>query len=95
MHRERLLSDHAGDALRCKLNALERPRIPSKGVVLSNLVQTHNRDCPEWLAEQPDNTFHAVVTDAPYGMLEYTPLTGKSKRGGRSGLTPSENEMLL
>src|SRR5438445_2640845 len=28
-------------------------------------------DCFEWLGKVPENTFHAIVTDPPYGVKEY------------------------
>lgn len=31
-----------------------------------------NADCHAWLAEQPENTYHAIITDPPYGFHEYT-----------------------
>ncbi len=39
-----------------------------------------------WLAEQPDASFEAVVTDPPYGMIEYTPAQMKKLREGRGGV---------
>src|SRR2546430_2222806 len=32
-----------------------------------------NADCFAWLREQGANSFHAVVTDPPYGLVEYAP----------------------
>jgi DNA modification methylase len=55
-------------------------------VVLSNRIQLHNRDCLEWLAEQEDNSFHAVVTDPPYGMHEYSQKQIEKLRAGRGGV---------
>lgn len=52
----------------------------------SGLVELHEADCMEWLGKQPDNSFHGVVTDPPYGMLEYTPAQMKKLRGGRGGV---------
>lgn len=40
----------------------------------------------KWLAAQPKNTFEAVVTDPPYGMLEYTPDQMTKLRAGRGGV---------
>ena len=28
-------------------------------------------DCVEWLNRLPENSFHAIVTDPPYGVKEY------------------------
>ena len=43
-------------------------------------------DCLEWLAEQPPHTFHGVVTDPPYGIVEYTPQQQRKLRRGRGGV---------
>ena len=45
-----------------------------------------NDDCFDWLDARGDCTIHAVVTDPPYGLHEYT-LTEQSKlRKGRGGV---------
>jgi DNA modification methylase len=49
-------------------------------------------DCLDWLAAQPANTIHAVVTDPPYGLVEYTPaqqLKLRQRRGGVWRIPPS------
>lgn len=38
-------------------------------------TQLFYSDCMDWLALAPDESVHAVVTDPPYGMLEYSPLS--------------------
>lgn len=48
----------------------------------SESFRVYHIDAFEWLARQPANSIHAVVTDPPYGLLEYTPKElGKMKRG--------------
>ncbi|HUP00469.1 MAG TPA: DNA methyltransferase [Gemmatimonadota bacterium] len=43
-------------------------------------------DCIEWLVTRPENSIHAVVTDPPYGLVEYS-LEEKAKlRAGRGGV---------
>ena len=32
----------------------------------------HHEDCFSWIERQPGNSIHAVVTDPPYGLYEYT-----------------------
>ena len=49
----------------------------------SRLVQA---DCLEWLAAQPATSVHAVVTDPPYGLVEYTPKEQQKLRNGRGGV---------
>ena len=43
-------------------------------------------DCFDWLAARPDNSIHAVVTDPPYGLQEYTPTEQRKLRNGRGGV---------
>jgi site-specific DNA-methyltransferase (adenine-specific) len=43
-------------------------------------------DCFDWLERQPDNSIHAVVTDPPYGLHEYTPEQQTKLRKGRGGV---------
>jgi site-specific DNA-methyltransferase (adenine-specific) len=46
----------------------------------------HHADCFEWIADLPDNSIHAVVTDPPYGLHEYSPEQQAKLRGGRGGV---------
>ena len=43
-------------------------------------------DCLEWLRSQEANTVHAVVTDPPYGLFEYTAEQQEKLRNGRGGV---------
>jgi DNA modification methylase len=43
-------------------------------------------DCLEWLDRQPDNSIHAVVTDPPYGLVEYTDEEQQKMRAGKGGV---------
>lgn len=43
-------------------------------------------DCFDWLEQQEENRFHAVVTDPPYGLHEYTPEQQAKLRSGRGGV---------
>ncbi len=45
-----------------------------------------NADCFDWLDAQPPNSFHAVVTDPPYGLKEYTPEELGKLRSGHGGV---------
>jgi len=46
----------------------------------------HHADAFEWLAKQESNSFHAVVTDPPYGLVEYTPAELEKREAGRGGV---------
>lgn len=43
-------------------------------------------DCFHWLARQDDNSFRAVVTDPPYGVVEYGEAQVRKLREGRGGV---------
>ncbi len=43
-------------------------------------------DCIEWLADQPDCSIHAVVTDPPYGPTEYSAKQQKKLRSRSGGV---------
>lgn len=43
-------------------------------------------NCLDWLAEAPDRSVHAVVTDPPYGLVEYTAREQAKLRAGRGGV---------
>jgi DNA modification methylase len=52
----------------------------------------YRADCLEWMDRQPANHVHAIVTDPPYGLKEYTPDEKRklrSKRGGIWRIPPS------
>jgi DNA modification methylase len=48
--------------------------------------EIHNADAFEWLRAAPPNSIHAVVTDPPYGLKEYTPKEIGKLRLGRGGV---------
>ena len=56
---------------------------PAVVVGRARLIQA---DCLEWLSAQPDASIHAVVTDPPYGLVEYTPKEQEKLRRGRGGV---------
>ena len=46
----------------------------------------YNADSFEWLRLQRANSFHAVVTDPPFGIVEYTAKELNKRRNGRGGI---------
>jgi DNA modification methylase len=46
----------------------------------------HNADSFEWLRGQRANSFQAVVTDPPFGIVEYTARELHKRRNGRGGI---------
>ncbi len=43
-------------------------------------------DCFEWLKNREANSIHAVVTDPPYGLFEYSPEQQTKLRNGKGGV---------
>ena len=43
-------------------------------------------DCLAWLDRRPANSVHAVVTDPPYGLVEYSAVEQTKLRAGRGGV---------
>lgn len=57
----------------------------SAPIYATDRVQLHHADSIEWLRRQPEHSFHGVVTDPPYGLVEYTPGQLQKLRAGRGG----------
>jgi DNA modification methylase len=53
---------------------------------LSELTTYVLTDAIKWLADLPANSIHAVVTDPPYGMVEYDEKNHSKLRKGRGGV---------
>ena len=49
-------------------------------------VKLYQADCLEWMAGQAKNSFHACVTDPPYGLVEYTEAQQVKLRRGKGGV---------
>lgn len=58
---------------------------PRKAFYFGNSALIHG-DCFAWLATAPSNSVEAVVTDPPYGLLEYSDLEQEKLRAGRGGV---------
>ena len=43
-------------------------------------------DCLAWITKQTERSIHAVVTDPPYGLVEYTPQQQHKLRSGKGGV---------
>ena len=43
-------------------------------------------DCNAWMDRQPPNSIHAVVTDPPYGLVEYSDAEQEKLRQGKGGI---------
>lgn len=51
-----------------------------------HLYSIHNIDAFEWLKNEPMNSIHAVVTDPPYGLLEYSEKELAKLKNGKGGI---------
>lgn len=45
----------------------------------------HNADCSTWLRSCPQNSIHGVVTDPPYGLIEFSEKERDTLRNGQRG----------
>src|SRR5205085_8640274 len=46
----------------------------------------HHIDCFEWLKARRPKSVHGVVTDPPYGLVEYSPAEQEKLRRRRGGI---------
>jgi DNA modification methylase len=46
----------------------------------------YRADCIDWLSGRARNSIHAVVTDPPYGLFEYSPQQQRKLRSGSGGV---------
>ena len=53
---------------------------------IHGLATLYHADCFEWLRAQPSQSVHAVVTDPPYGLIEYTHKEQAKLRNGKGGV---------
>ena len=52
----------------------------------SYLYEIHHIDAFEWLSAAPMNSIEAVVTDPPYGLVEYTDKELAKFKNGKGGV---------
>src|SRR5882672_9151537 len=61
-------------------------RLPSSISKSTSLYQIHQVDAFEWLAVAPMNSIEAVVTDPPYGLVEYSDKELTKLKNGKGGI---------
>jgi len=73
---------------RYRLGALpeERTTLPATRQRQIGQAKLFQADCFDWLAAQGPNSVHAVVTDPPYGLVEYTSKETAKLRAGKGGI---------
>lgn len=59
---------------------------PTTGVQRLGAYNIHLADAFEWLAMAKPHSIHAVVTDPPYGLVEYKPDQIEKMKNGRGGV---------
>jgi site-specific DNA-methyltransferase (adenine-specific) len=69
------------DAIKSYLAAIE-----GDASVREGRAQLIPADCFDWLAQREASSIHAVVTDPPYGLIEYTEKEQAKLRQGRGGV---------
>lgn len=70
-------------------SAVQRPMPPmetTQAPVSFGRATLHHADCFDWLEQQPATSIHAVITDPPYGLHEYTDEQQAKLREGRGGV---------
>jgi site-specific DNA-methyltransferase (adenine-specific) len=63
----------------------QHPASEKKSVQIGQ-AQLFQDDCFEWLASREPASIHAVVTDPPYGLVEYTARETAKLRAGKGGV---------
>jgi site-specific DNA-methyltransferase (adenine-specific) len=57
-----------------------------RAIYSSHNVELVHTDCFDWLRERRANSVHAVVTDPPYGLIEYQESHLEKRKNGRGGV---------
>ena len=65
--------------------AVTRPKTQIRSYRIGRATLFHD-DCLSWLERQQANSVHAVVTDPPYGLIEYSESEQRKLRAGKGGV---------
>ena len=65
---------------------VEPPRVASEPAFRHGRCELHHADGLDWLRARDEHSVHAVVTDPPYGLIEYTDEEQDKLRKGRGGV---------
>lgn len=57
-----------------------------KSVYRTEHTTLYHADCLQWMRQQPEKSIHGVVTDPPYGLVEYSQTQQEKLRNGRGGV---------
>ncbi len=68
------------------IDPLDELVVIGQPVLREGLASLYQSDCFEWLANWQPSSVHAVVTDPPYGLVEYSDREQKKLRDGKGGI---------
>lgn len=71
---------------KCELSFFENPSPAAARSFEFKSTSLELADCFEWLRKAKENSIHAVVTDPPYGLIEYSDQEKEKLRRGRGGV---------
>ena len=69
-----------------KNSTLHRKAVQAELQAAQTHYEIHHADAFDWLTERPDNTIHGVVSDPPFGIVEFNPDQLKKRRDGNGGV---------
>lgn len=73
-----------GDVL---MNVVDQPAVASKyAVFCTKFTKLYHAGCFEWIETQEENSYHGLVTDPPYGIIEYTQEQLAKRQSGKGGV---------
>lgn len=58
----------------------------SKPTFIYGSARFYTADCLAWLKGRKKHSIHGVVTDPPYGLVEYTPEENRKRKNGKGGV---------
>lgn len=61
-------------------------RVQLAPAVVVGKAKLYHADCFDWLASREENSIEAIVTDPPYGVVEYSPKEIEKLRLGKGGM---------
>ena len=64
----------------------DAPAIATEPLLREGLATLYQADCLDWLATCQPRSIHAVVTDPPYGLVEYSDREQRKLRAGKGGI---------
>lgn len=77
---------HLEDRQQGHLSLVTRECLPGSGTLLDERTALVHSDALACLERLPDSCIHAVVTDPPYGLVEYEEKDHRKLRNGRGGV---------